>query len=249
MKKVFLMLLGILVCLSLSISFAACDDEEETTDESAESTGESVESADESADTTEDTAEIEGISEEKWNAMLDALNFENYTLDFQGEMTVTVDGQVEGGTNSVHSIYRVTQDAIEIVIVVGNQEIPMVFTGNDAATQKAESSQLYLAILANYDNFTYDAENKVYTIKDTVINTEITVIVNGVSSSEKMPVQIEVKEGTATVSEDEKILMLVCEYAQTMTINGKVTKTEAHNTTWTFSNYGSTVINTETSVS
>ena len=183
---------------------------------------------------------VAGISEEKWNKMLDAVNFENYTLDFQGDMTVTQNGVVVSENAPAHSMYRVTKDALEIVIFDGDEEYPMVMTGDEAVTQKDEISQLYLAILENYKNFTYDEEAKAYKIKNCNINIEATEIVNG-ASTEKVPVKIEIKEGFATVSADGKLLKLVCDYSQTMTIDGVVTTAEG-NTTWTFTGYGTTTI-------
>ena len=220
MKKIFLMLLAGLLCVSLLASFVSCDKKgDETSSE-----------------------DVKGISKESWNNMIDAANFENYTLDYQGTMTVYENGVPASEATYAHSLYRATNDAFEIVLYDGETEIPMVLTGEAAAAQKANISQLFLAILGNYDNFIYDEEKNVYVIKNCTINMDASIIVNGEVASELVPVTIEVKEGTATVSDDGKILKLVCEYTQTMTVGGNLTKVGG-NTTWTFSNYGTTAIN------
>lgn len=237
MKKILLILLALALCLSILTSFVACNTDGENT--TSNTTGEGKDSKD-------DNPEESGLSSKEWSSMIKESNFENYTLDFQGKMTVTTNGKVEVEGYSAHSIYRVTKDALEHVIIDGGEENSMVLKGEDAATQKIESSQLYLAILKEYDSFTYDADKKVYTIKDATIDMDITAIVNGVPSAEKLPVKIKVKEGTATVSNDGKILKLVCDYSQTMTLGEDVTTTSGL-VTWTFSNYGNTVINTENS--
>ena len=223
MKKIFLMLLTGLLCVSLLASFVACD---------------------EKGDATSD--EEKGISKESWDNMVDAANFENYTLDFQGTMTEYENDDYVSEATAVHTVYRVTTDAFEIVTYdeYGNSTTPMVMvlTGEDAAAQKANLSQLFLAILSDYDNFTYDEDSKAYVIKNCTVNMDASMIINGEVASELVPVTIEIKEGTATVSDDGKILKLVCEYTQTVTVGGNLTKVGG-NTTWTFSNYGTTVIN------
>ena len=222
MKKIFLMLLAGLLCVSLLASFVACDEKGD------ETSGE----------------DEKGVSKESWDNMINAANFENYTLDYQGTMTVYEnDGYVSEAT-PVHALYRATADAFEFVTYDENEIAmsPMVFTGEAAVAQKANISQLFLAILGDYNNFTYDEGSKAYVIKNCTVNMDASMIINGEVASELVPVTIEVKEGTATVSDDGKILKLVCEYTQTMTVGGNLTKVGG-NTTWTFSDYGTTVIN------
>ena len=228
MKKVFLMLLAILVCVSLLSTLVACDKGDDKDGESK----------------TEESSNNGGVSEDKWNAMVADANFENYTLDLQGSMSTYQNGELVVEAYPVHTIYRATKDAVEVVLVVDGQEFPMVLTGDDAVTYKHEVSDIFLAILENYDNFTYDATSKEYTIKNTTIDTEVTAIVDGEAANEKTPVKIVVKEGKATVSADGKIAKLVCDYSQTMTVGGAET-TVTGSTTWTFSNYGTTAITSE----
>jgi len=230
MKKVFLMLLAILVCMSLLCSLVACDKDGDNG---------------ETGDSKENTENNNGaISKDNWNTMVAAANFENYTLDLQGSMSTYQNGELVVEAYPVHTIYRATKDAVEMVLVFDDEEgedFSMVLTGEDATTYKLEVSEIFLAILKNYDNFTYDANSKEYTIKDTTINTEVTAIVDGKAASQKTPVTIVVKEGTATVSEDGKIAKLVCDYSQTMTTEGGETMVTGK-TTWTFSDYGKTVV-------
>ena len=182
------------------------------------------------------------ISEEEWETMLDPSNFENYTVDLQGNMTVRVNGVTQTENYPVHTVCRVTENAVEVVIIDGDNEASVVLTGDEAEVQKTESSQLFLIILGGYEDFEYDEKTGEYIIPNKMIETNITTIVNG-ETAEKIPVAITVKSGRVKLSDGGKIAKLTCEYSQKMELaEGQTTVTEG-NTTWTFSNFGTTVVN------
>jgi len=112
MKKVFLMLLAILVCMSLLCSLVACDKDGDNG---------------ETGDSKENTENNNGaISKDNWNTMVAAANFENYTLDLQGSMSTYQNGELVVEAYPVHTIYRATKDAVEVTDEAVDAEIESV---------------------------------------------------------------------------------------------------------------------------
>jgi len=218
MKKLLLLLLT--SCLFLS--FAACGD----------SNGDG-------------TPDLEGLDASEWTAMLADTVFENYTLTMEGRMTVT-QGNETREPYDMKQVIKTTADQISITLYHENQPVDtMVFDGEIAKTQKNQNSQLFLTILRQYDSFVFDADTKTYKILETV---SFDTVLKGLSFDDNdtptefdVPATIVIREATATLSEDNHILTFVCDYSQTMDIEDTVTTT-AGLTTWTFTDYGSTVI-------
>ena len=225
MKKSLLKLGAILVCLSLLFAFVSCDEETEE----PQSPDKNVE-------------ESSGITENEWNSAVAATVFENYTLDLFGDMTTYINGVEQLGGEPLKERYRVTENAIEISLIVdGEPTYTITLHDDEAKVTKTELAQIFLAILSDYDNFSYNAESGEYIIGETEITVEVTAIVNGSLSGEKMPITISVKNGSAKLSSDGKVVNLVCEYSQSMDINGQ-NMTVTGTTEWSFSNYGTTTI-------
>ena len=193
---------------------------------------------------TQEEAKDTGVSEEKWESMVSDDIFANYTVEMKGLMTAYVNGNSQGESDA-HAIYHITTDSIEFVIMdQGEPAGSMVLVGEDAVAQKYEFSIIFRSILNEYDKFVYDPETDEYLIDDATINVNAHVVTNGVLSDDTIPVVIEVKDGKASFSEDGKIAKLVCDYTQTMTQNGGTTKVTGV-VTWTFSDFGTTVITNE----
>ena len=257
MKNLLLKLMAVLICFSLLSAFVACNKGPEGTEQDGSGSGNGGneapgngddetpgddevpgESGDEETpgESGGETAE-EVVSEEKWNAMVSAANFENYSFVFSGITSTYMDGRLVVENEDVRSTYHVTENAVEMIV----DDESIIIYDEDAAQQKDELSCLFLAILSEYDNFVYDAEKCVYTIDDAVIEVEVTVIVDGTPAPEKTPMRVEVKNGEATVSRDGKVVKLVCDYTQSLTQMGyEITITGA--TEWVFYDYGTTVI-------
>ena len=193
---------------------------------------------------TQEEAKDTGVSEDTWNSMISDDIFANYTVEMKGLMTAYFNGTSQGESDA-HAIYHITNDAIEFVIMDQGEPVgSMVLEGNDAISQKYEFSIIFRSILNEYDKFVYDPETDEYLIDDATINVDAHVVTNGVLSEDTIPVVIEVKNGKASFSEDDKIAKLVCDYTQTMTQNGGTTKVTGV-VSWTFSDFGTTVITNE----
>lgn len=191
-----------------------------------------------------------GVGEEVWEDMLTESKLENYTLLTEGNMTTVQDGQ-SYGPYKTKSVCKMTADKMALILYDAESDAPIpgnateVFEGEIAEAQRVQYSQLFVNILAEYDNFTYDAEKGIYQID------ELTVwsgTIKGISMTEgetpqlfDVPCTIEIRNAEATLSEDGKLLSLTCDYTQSMTIDEEEI-TVFGVTTWTFTNYGTTVI-------
>ena len=99
-----------------------------------------------------------------------------------------------------------------------------------------------------YYNFgrSVDPETNTYSITETIRIEETAKGISidpetGAPQSFDCPVVIEMREGVVTISEDGKLLKFVCDYSQSMDMHGYITTTMGL-TSWTFSDYGTTVI-------
>ena len=240
---------------------ATAPESDETTAEVAESSSTPDESItpDETTETPDATAPegtapegpaTEGISKSAWEAMLSTENFTNYTFRVTGTMIAIVNGENQG-TSNINETIMVTADKVKITALAYDTEsdasdsFDLVVTGDDAKAQIAQYTQIFMPILSRYESFVYDAETGVYSINSTVA---MDVILIGISydstgniSTFESPAHLEFSQATATLSEDGKLATFTCDYLQTMTVGGYSVTTQG-NTTWTFSNFGTTVI-------
>ncbi len=235
MKKIFLILIS--VCLLLAL--AACDG------------GENIDNlptgTPTDAPTEAPTEAPEGINESEWNEMLSDEVFENYTVIMDGKMTVTTNGIVEVEDELVKERIKVACDKMSIEIFVdGEFSEPMVFDGELAESQKIQSSQLFMLLLDKYDSFVYDKDAKVYIVEETIT---IDAVLKGMSFMEDgsvaefdVPAVIEMKDAEVRISDDGKLASFTCDYTQTMEMGEGYTVSTSGLTTWTFSDFGTTVI-------
>lgn len=267
MKKLVSLLLAMAMCLSMGMMFTACDNHEHTfktewaTDAGYhwhECEGENcLEVADKAEHTwddgkitTEATEEekgkktftctvcnatkgedvaFEGVSEEKWEQSLSEQKFDNVTINYElnnetMEQTCVVkiagDKVYRGGTVMMEGM-----DAPE--------EMTVVFDGEEAVIQKTMFLEVFLGLLAERDNFVYDAEKNVYiNPKDVSVDVE---------SSEDHRANETMKNGEVKFNANGLIEFFSCELTETVYFNDTV-RSITTNATWTFSDYGTTVI-------
>ena len=233
MKKKLTKLLMAMLCLVLCLAmFAACDQTDGETQKPEQEDSE---------------PEVEGMAATEWSEKVDAKNFENYTVSMEGRMTVTQNGQEET-TADLSQTIKVTSDKVSVTArasVPGQNgetaEFTQTYDGEMAQVYKTQTAQLFLSIIRDYDNFVYDKATNTYKIPETVVVEET---LKGTSSTEGMidvPTRIEIREAVVTFTNDGKLAKLVSDYSQTMTMDGD-SITTAGKTTWTFSNFGTTVI-------
>ena len=171
--------------------------------------------------------EFEGVTEDGWADMIATPSFENYSLHQSSKM------EYEGSTMLRQDFIKVTKDKMSVEMREPHNET-LVYTGAEAIMQKNSYEEVFLALLADYDKYTYDAEKKVYKNP------------NPVSVSIDMPMynasaSITMTNGEVSLSEDGKLLKFECDYTQT-TVTERGTSTIRTYITWEFSDYGTTVI-------
>ncbi len=188
----------------------------------------------------------EEMFQAEWDAKLADKMFENYTYSMEGRMTVTQDGEPET-TSDMRQIVKVTSDKVSTTVYADSVEEPggsggftQVYEGEIAEATKTQNAQLFLTILRDYENFEYDAETNTYKIPETVVFEEVLKAVSGDGMFD-VPARIEVREAVVTFSEDGRIATLVSDYTQAMDFGGSMVTT-AGVTTWTFTDFGTTVI-------
>ncbi len=241
-----------ILCLSLCLTaLASCDlggevKETEPAETSSPSTEEPTTDTNAGGETTTE-ASFDGIDKDEWDVKFSDDVFENYTVIFEGRMSVSQDGQYDS-TSDVWQKLKIMSDKIEITAraeEVGSPadsgEVTMVFDGEIAETYKVQNSQLFLLILRDYDSFVYDPEANTYAIPERVIMEEEIKGIGGNGELIEVPTRIEFREAVVTFSEDGMISTLVCDYSQTMNTGDQVVITSGE-TTWTFTDFGTTVI-------
>ena len=200
--------------------------------------------------TTSEIPSVGGIDKTGWEAMLNPENFTNYTFKVTGTMTAMVDGQNQGVSNIDETI-MVTADKVKITALAydtesdASDDFSVTLSGKEAEAQITQYTQIFMPILSRYESFVYDAETGTYSINDTVAMDVILIGISyshdGTISTFEAPAHLEFSQATATLSEDGKLATFVCNYSQSMTTNGYNVVTDG-TTTWTFSNFGTTVI-------
>ena len=194
----------------------------------------------------EDESQV-GLSKTEWNAMLDSKNFENYTLDLDGNMTSSFDGELQG-SSVVKETILFTKDKVKMSLSSESGDpntYELVMDGEAAAAQKKQFEQIFLALLAEYDSFVYDGASDTYKVNEPLV-IELNMaafkeLEDGTVETLELPATIEMRKATVTLSEDGKLMKFVCDYAQAVQSGGGESVISGE-TTWTFSHYGSTVI-------
>ena len=199
--------------------------------------------------TPETTPSVSGLDKDAWAAILAKPNFENYTFTMSSVMDMIVDNQTVA-TSNINEIIRVTKDKLAIYVSAEDENSPatdeetIYLEGDLAKNQENQYSQIFMAMLQNRDNFTYDPESGSYKIENTVTFSldlvGLTFHEDGSISEFTVPTTMVMRDGEVTFDENGKLAKFVCDYSQTMEMESPYTASGI--TTWTFSNFGTTVI-------
>lgn len=173
--------------------------------------------------------EATGISAEEWEAMLAEANFDNYTLTENQKVTY------ENVTMQQDAVFKVAGDKASVDLKVDGQQMDILYyAGEEAAMQKQAYEQIYRALLAEYDHYAYDKDTQFYVLKNEV-TVEIPMDLYDASIS------IVMKDAKVKLSEDGKVLNFECNFTQATTTQGQTIMASAE-AVWTFSDYGTTVV-------
>ncbi len=164
-----------------------------------------------------------GVDEKTWAEMISAETFENYTL--VEKMFVVEEGETD-------VTVKFTKDKVSFKMHSSDE--PILMEGEEAKMQKGTYEQVYLALLADYENFVYDAERDLF-VNNGTVTVEIDMLLYDVSAV------IVMKNAEIVLTDDYKIASFACEFTQTTT-TPRGTHTITVDSIWTFSDYGTTVI-------
>lgn len=176
----------------------------------------------------------DGMTAEKWAIMISPETLTNYTVSYGGTVTQTDDnGDVTVSDQSFTVKFNEDKIHVQGTIRPEGSDTPItfsnLFTGDNYSNAKKSYEILFLSILADYENYQYDSADDTYTIPAPV---NVTLDYGGTSLT------ISLNNSKVSISNDGKLLTLVCEYTQTE--KGAYTATSAM--TYTFTDYGTTVI-------
>ncbi len=177
--------------------------------------------------------------QQKWEAMMDDANFENYTFTLSVDL-VSEDLPESSGHNYV--LVKIADGMVYFREVWNRDEsnaMSGVYTGEHAQIMINSYEQVFRTLLNDYENFVYDEEGGFY-----INNGTVTVSVPGIGAEASLSMD----NGKVYLTEDGKLLKFVCDYTQTTTVLGSNGNPEfqftqqAQDSTWIFSDYGTTVI-------
>ena len=261
MKKSISLLLATLFCVPFGGVLTACGGESATsspvTSESTpnESEPEASSPAESEPDislpeiSAPDDGEAPIITEEEWNAAIAPISFENYTMLTSGYII-----QDDGTEMQQDQVVKVTADRMTVALTVvmekmlgqpvENPETQNIFfdfykNPEELAMQKNSQEQVFLALLADYNKFVWDQDKQAFVNSGTVT---VEIPMQSYASS----VSVVMENATLYITEEGQIKCFVCDYTQTTKMAENTIVSSVKNFSWTFSDYGTTVITDET---
>jgi hypothetical protein len=109
---------------------------------------------------------------------------------------------------------------------------------DELAANKKAQEQVFLALLADYNNFVWDKDKQAFVNSGTVT---VEIPMETFTSS----VSVVMENATVYITEEGQIEHFVCDYTQTTRMPESTIVSSAKNFSWTFSDYGTTVIESD----
>lgn len=223
MKKALSLLL---IAFILIATLASCN---ETTEQPS---GESNEP------TTQPTETEAGITKEEWQAAIADEKFDNVTILFDVDY---VDGDNAVGAADHEQTLKICGGKVYRTATMLGDTFSMYFTDEMAVSQRKMFLDIFLALLAEKDNYEYDAETKTYVAPEKISVT--------VYPSEGTSDLVEMEEGVVKFDDNGRLVSFSCKLKETATTTYEgqtnTVTLPLSDTTWTFSNYGTTEITAE----
>ena len=183
--------------------------------------------------TDEEAKEIfENLTKEEWQQALAAPNFENVTIRYEYTNEGLLTKQIAKFTKD--GVYRKMESFDAEGKATGEHDI--YCEGEEATQQRNLFLQTFLAIVEDRDNFEYDETTKLYTAK----NAEARI-----DQSEGLYLTEKVKDGKLAFNKDGNVDTFECNLTESIYMANELKQSINIDVTWTFSNYGTTVITAE----
>ena len=178
-----------------------------------------------------ETFAFEGVREDQWQASIAEQKFDNVTINYTFENTdMTQTHIVKIADNKV---YR------EMTVTVSGQDpmtMSQLFTGDDGISQKNMFLTMFLAFLAERDNYVYDKETGEYKSPD-----EVTVKVVPIGSENSYNIEV-MTNGKVKFDANGNLEYFSCTIKDTVYKDEEPKSEVVGDVVWTFSDYGTTVL-------
>ncbi len=226
MKKLTSFLLATTMLLTLLVMIVACDQDQtqETTASTEVQETEAITQAVTQAVTQATTDAVAGVDKEQWNTAISPANFNNVTFDIKGTFVSGYDYAAKYGTNEFAYLCKVDGDKASM----NGMEMP----AESVDGLKSTYINTALAIVNNFEDFTYDAESQTYKATQDITYT-ITVM--------QYDATITAKNVIVTVDENTMIATIACTMVQDFEENGTPHQ-YVLDITFAYSDYGTTEI-------
>lgn len=183
--------------------------------------------------TEEEAKEIfENLTKEEWQQALAAPNFENVTIRYEYTNEGLLTKQIAKFTKD--GVYRKMESFDAEGKATGEHDI--YCEGEEATQQRNLFLQTFLAIVEDRDNFEYNETTKLYTAKNAEARIDQA---DGIYLTEKM------KDGKLAFNKDGNVDTFECNLTESIYMANELKQSINIDVTWTFSNYGTTVITAE----
>lgn len=224
MKKFLTLILGGLMALSFG-SLAACD--MPLGGDGEGNSGETIKGVE--------------ITEDQWELAIADVTFDNVSFTQVGDSTLTQNGVT---LNIKEDIWvKIADDELVFGGKVTNKATGQIsetaeqkYTGSQASAYRTTYTKIFMSVLAQNDKFVYNAELGAYELSEKVVVEQSTSI---------QTVREEITNGKAVFNEQGYLVSFSCHLYETDVRNGETVTIYDTNITWTFSAYGTTVINPE----
>ena len=254
MKKLISIILAISMCISVGVMITSCDNNDDTSpketsaqteahvhtwgdgvvtvEPTVEKSGEMTFTCNSCGGTKTETIEFDGVGEENWNTMIAPPSFENYTFRQFGNIR-------QGDSIEMYqdALIKITKDEMT-VHMTSPTDVLLSFVDEEYEMQKGSYEHIFMALLAEYDNYEYDAEAGVYK-NPAPVTVNIDMELYGITLTVVM------QNGEVTLAEDGKLAKFMCDYTQTTAMDNGDAVVSSARLTWEFYDYGSTVIDAE----
>lgn len=178
------------------------------------------------------------VTEEQWELAIADVTFDNVSFTQKGESTTTQNGTT---MNLIEDIWvKITEDQFSYGGKVTNKATGQVaqteeqtLSSSQAAALRVTYTKIFMGVLAEREKFVYNAELGAYTLSDKVVIEQ---------SNGYQTVREEIDSGKAIFNEQGYLVAFSCHLYETDVRSGEVFMSYDANITWTFSEYGTTVI-------
>lgn len=178
---------------------------------------------------------VTGITKEEWQEAISEEKFDNITIVY----TIKYDEQYTEMLNGMTEVVQTVKICDDQVYRTLGESLCAYFTDEEAVSQRGMFLEVFLALLAEKDNYVYDAESKSYVAPEKI---SVTLNLDGNRTD-----LVEMDNGVVKFDEKGRLVSFTCTLKETVTTpttDGQTQTVTAPvcDSIWTFTDYGSTVI-------